>query len=83
MEQQQQSTGTGSMPTGIEFEPHMSVPQVAELWGFGVDKVREMFEHEPDVLREGHGESRFRRRYFSLRIPVSVVRRVHARLRAQ
>ena len=72
-----------SMPPGIEFEPHFTVQQVAKMWNFGVDKVRELFQNEPGVLREGHDESRFRRAYYSLRIPESVVRRVHARLRVR
>jgi hypothetical protein len=69
------------MPPGIEFEPHFTVQEVASMWHFGVDKTREIFENEPGVLREGREETRFKRAYYSLRIPESVVRRVHARLR--
>lgn len=73
----------GHEDRGIEFDNHYSVQQIAEIWGWGVDKVRQIFENEPDVLREGKGDRRSCRRYITLRIPERVVRRVHARLRAK
>jgi hypothetical protein len=69
----------GHEDRGIEFDKHYSVQQIAEIWGWGVDKVRQIFENEPDVLREGKGDRRSCRRYITLRIPERVVRRVHAR----
>ena len=69
-------------PDEAAFEDHYTVPQVAKMWGFGVDKVRQMFKDEPGVIREGKGETMHKRGYISCRIPISVVRRVHARLTA-
>jgi hypothetical protein len=68
---------------GIEFDRHYSVQEIAEIWGLSVDKVRQIFENEPDVLRVGKGDRRSCRRYITLMIPERVVRRVHARLRAR
>jgi hypothetical protein len=73
----------GHEDRGIEFDKHYSVQQIAEIWGWGVDKVRQIFENEPDVLREGKGDRRSCRRYITLRIPERVVRRVHACLRTK
>jgi hypothetical protein len=40
--------------------------------------IRKMFFDQPGVIRMGHPASRDRRRYFTLRIPASVARRVFA-----
>ena len=64
----------------VEIERHYAPLELAKLWGFSVDKIRELFENEPDVLRVGHLERRYKRRYISLRIPESVVVAVHRRL---
>jgi hypothetical protein len=69
--------------SGVEFERHFSVQEVAEMWGLGVDKIRELFIDEPDVIQIGNRERRGCRGYITLRVPASVVRRVHARLRAK
>lgn len=68
--------------SGIEFERHFSVQEIAEMWGLGVDKIRELFIDEPGVIRIGNRERRGCRGYITLRIPASVVQGVHARLRA-
>jgi hypothetical protein len=72
------------LPAGIEFEPHFRVKQIAKMWGLSMAKVRRIFENEPSVIRVGEPSRRLgrklKRRYFSLRIPQSVVERVHARL---
>jgi hypothetical protein len=67
----------------IEFERHFSVIQIAEMWNLGVDKTRELFTDEPDVVHIGKGERRFCRGYITLRVPASVVRRVHTRLKVK
>jgi hypothetical protein len=60
-------------------ERHYAVAEIAEMWNLSTDKVRELFEDEPGVLviarRNPH-----KRRYVTLRIPKSVVERVHFRL---
>ena len=71
------------IPPAIELEPHYSVQQVARLWGLGVDKVRELFCDELGVIGVGQPETRFKRGYITLRIPESVVRRVHTKLRVR
>jgi hypothetical protein len=62
------------------FERHYSVEELTELWGMSDDFVRRLFLHEPGVIvffksRPG------RRVYRTIRIPESVVQRVHRRMR--
>jgi transcriptional regulator GlxA family with amidase domain len=58
------------MPHG---ERHYSVNDVAQLWGLSRDSVRRIFRREPGVLVIGD-------KYVTLRIPDSVLERVHRRL---
>jgi hypothetical protein len=58
---------------------HYTVQELASLWGFGVDKIREMFENEPDVLKIQSPTKRGKRPYSSLRIPEAVAARVQRR----
>jgi hypothetical protein len=50
------------------------------MWNLSVDKVRELFESEPGVLAIGERSPRHKRRYVTLRVPQSVLERVHCRL---
>ncbi len=68
-------------PDGIEFERHLKVNEIAQMWGCSRETIRRLFQDEPGVVRIGHEETRFRRRYTCLRIPESVMRSVHRRLR--
>jgi len=61
-------------------EPHYSVAQVAAMWNLSQDAVRKIFQNEPGVLILGGSGSAHKRRYFTLRIPQSVVERVHRRM---
>jgi hypothetical protein len=62
---------------------HYTVPELARLWVFCDDIVRELFEHEEGVIRiGGERSSGKKRRYISLRIPADVVERVYRRLQA-
>lgn len=65
----------------ISAEKHYSVLELAEIWNLSENTIRRIFEHEPGVLRWGSKEGRFKRRYTTLRIPETVVLRVHRRLR--
>ena len=61
------------------FERLLTPAELADHWALSVDAVRRLFEGEPDVLvfaqrRPG------RRRYRTLRIPLSVAERVYRRL---
>ena len=64
-------------PAGPAFEKHFTCAELAELWHYSVDTVREMFENEPGVLRVDRPETMHKRRYCSMRIPESVARRVY------
>jgi len=67
-------------PASAATQRHFSVREVACLWGLGPDAVRDLFMKEPGVLVIGHERSRNKRAYRTLRIPESVVQRVHRRL---
>jgi hypothetical protein len=64
----------------VPAERHYAVIEVAEMWNLSPDKVREIFEHEPGVLVIGDRSPRCKRRYLTLRIPQTVLQRVHNRL---
>jgi transcriptional regulator GlxA family with amidase domain len=67
-------TSTSQSPAS---ERHHSVADVASMWNLSEDTVRRMFQNEPGVLvLGGHSCSR-KRRYATLRIPQSVLERVH------
>jgi hypothetical protein len=79
MEPGKGATG-GEESRHITLERHYAVTEIAEIWHLSTDKVRDLFEDEPGVLVIGQRSSRRKRRYVTLRIPHSVVERVHARL---
>ena len=62
------------------LERHLSVQEIAELWGLCENSVRDLFKHEPGVVRIEKPKGRWKRPYTTLRIPVSVVERVHRRM---
>jgi|ERR1035438_3137945 hypothetical protein len=61
-------------------ERHYSVAEVAAMWSLSQDAVRKLFQNEPGVLVLGGQESAHTRRYTTLRIPESVLQRVHQRM---
>lgn len=63
------------------FEKHYSVKELATLWNLSDRTIRRMFVGEPGVVAWGASERRRKRAYKTLRIPESVARRVHRRLR--
>lgn len=65
----------------LATEKHYKIEQIAELWGMCEKTVRNMFREEPGVLRKMQPAKRGKREYTSLRIPQSVVERVHRRER--
>jgi hypothetical protein len=71
--------GTPVPASGDFAEQHFTVAQIAESWSLSHDVVRKLFEREPGVLVIGDQGSRSKRRYTTLRIPESVVMRVHRR----
>ena len=59
------------------LEQHYSVTEVAKMWALSEKTIRRMFEEEPGVLQWGSPETRRKRGYQTLRIPESVLLRVH------
>ena len=66
--------------TDIALEKHYTVSEIADRWHVDYSTARAMFENEPGVLRFGPGERRFKRSHVSLRVPESVMVRVHRAL---
>ena len=60
-------------------ERHYSVADVSMLWSLSPDAVRRLFADEPGVLVLGDRSAAHKRRYTTLRIPESVLQRVHRR----
>jgi hypothetical protein len=61
-------------------ERHYTVAEVAAMWNLSKDAVRRLFQNESGVLVLGETSPRRRKRmYTTLRIPQSVVERVHSR----
>ena len=65
--------------TDVSKEIHYTPLQIAALWGSDAGTVRELFRNEPGVLRIAKGKKGARE---TIRIPASVVERVHRRLEA-
>jgi len=68
------------LPPGQAFERHFSPAVIAKQWGLSLDLIHRIFDNEPGVIKLGRDESRHHRRYFTLRVPESVMRRAHRRL---
>ena len=66
--------------TASYAERHFSVAEVAGLWNLSQDSVRKIFQQEQGVLVLGGQGLGRTRRYITLRIPESVLQRVHRRL---
>ena len=66
--------------SGPALEEHLTCRQVAKQWNSSVDTVRRIFRDEPGVLKIERPETLHKRGYVSLRIPVSIVERVHRKL---
>lgn len=66
------------------IEKHYSVKDVADMWSLSDEAIRRIFRGEPGVIKLAAVEPRPRvrkRGYVTLRIPESVVLRVHEKLR--
>ena len=74
-------SNTPSTASGAAFERHYCVAEVAQMWGLSERTIRRIFNNEPGVFRWETSETRFKRAYTTLRIPESVVQRVHRKLR--
>ncbi len=65
-------------PTSAALERHFAPDQIGEMWGLSADSIRRIFEREPGVLVLDL--SKGRRNYRTLRVPESVMQRVHRRM---
>lgn len=67
-----------------QVEPTLTCAEIAEAWKISTEAVRKLFDQEEGVLRLGQPSRRIgrklKRRYMTLRIPVSVFQRVQDRL---
>lgn len=61
-------------------EKHYAPADLAEAWGVSTDLIRSLFRDEPGVLKIDRPATRAKRSYSTIRIPESVVVRVHTRL---
>jgi hypothetical protein len=62
-------------------ERHYSADEIGRLWGLSPRTVRRMFENEPGIIVLGNTGTMRKRRYITIRVPESVLVRVHRRLR--
>lgn len=77
------STATSPRKESSFNERFLTVSEVASMWGLSAVFVRRLFLREPGVLVIGRREEQGRahkRVYRTLRIPESVLVRVHQRL---
>jgi hypothetical protein len=68
-----------------DLERHLTVTEIAEQWNVSYSLVRRIFLGEPGVLKFGGpsrlvGHGKYKRRYFTLRVPESVLLAVQQRL---
>jgi hypothetical protein len=62
-------------------EKHYSIIEISKLWALSQKTVRKIFENEPGVILWGAEETRHKRGYRTLRVPETVLQRVHRKLR--
>jgi hypothetical protein len=62
-------------------EKHYSVAEIAKLWALSEKTVRRIFEREPGVIQWSREETLHKRGYRTLRVPETVLHRVHCKLR--
>jgi len=75
------ANGISSQPLGEALSTrYYSVKEIADLLNLSQDCVRKLFQAEPGVLVLGDQSSKYKRRYTTLRIPESVLRRVVRRM---
>jgi len=73
--------GFSAGPIELANEKHYSVIEISKLWALSQKTVRRIFEREPGVILWGSEESRHKRGYRTLRVPETVLLRVHRKLR--
>jgi len=61
-------------------EPHYSAAELAAVWNLNVETIRRIFQDEPGIVVLQSPVKRGKRPYKTIRIPQSVLERVHKRL---
>lgn len=63
----------------VAEEKHYTVAEIAQLWGVCDNTIISLFRDQPGVLKLGRRTlTRRKRQYVTLRIPASVLSRVHS-----
>ncbi len=65
----------------LASEKHYSLIEIAKLWALSEKTVRKIFEREPGVINWSTEERLHKRGYRTLRVPETVLHRVHRKLR--
>jgi hypothetical protein len=79
--QRRPTVGLSPTATSPFAERHYAVAEISAMWNLSPDSVRRIFGREPGVLvLAGNSSTRRKARYTTLRIPESVLERVHRRL---
>lgn len=71
---------TGNANLELALEPHYTPQQIAKLWSVSTDTAIRIFRDEPGVITFGSDETVWSRKRKTLRIPHSVLVRVHQKL---
>jgi hypothetical protein len=67
--------------SAVSVERHHSPAEIGKMWNLSADCIRNILENKPGVLVIGNSISRRgKRSYTTLRIPQSVLDRVHKRM---
>ncbi len=69
-----------SMDMPAAVERHYTPAEVAELWNLDVETIRRIFQHEHGIVVLQSPVNKHKRPYKTIRIPQSVLERVHQRL---
>jgi hypothetical protein len=75
------SVGSPLDPVDLANEKHYSVIEIAKLWALSEKTVRKIFEREPGVIHWSTEERLHKRGYRTLRVPETILHRVHRKLR--
>jgi hypothetical protein len=75
------SVGSSLGPVDLANEKHYSVIEIAKLWALSEKTVRKIFEREPGVIQWSTQERLHKRGYRTLRVPETILHRVHRKLR--
>lgn len=74
------ASGSPVIESAGAMERHLTVDEIAKAWHLSRDAVRRIFDREPGVLVMENYPAYGKRRYRTLRVPVSVAERVHRRM---